>query len=338
MSRCRRIVVDRYGGPDVLRLALCETPAPGPGQVRLRMEAAGLAPADALMRAGRYPAGPRPGFVPGWDVVGRVEAAGPGVPADWEGRRCAALVLRGGHASHLCVNADRLVPVPAGVDALSAACLPLNYVAAHQMLHRLATARAGERVLVSGASGGVGTALLDLARLAGPRAVGTASAGHADVVSAFGAEPVDYRAGDVTARIADLSGGDGVDIALDAVGGATLTGAWRLLRPGGRLVSYGFPAAGLRSRRPSHAVLRQLLRLRWWSLVPQGRSAASYRLSAAARRRPETVQEDLGALVGQLASGRLRPLVAEAFPLERAARAHELLALGRHTGKILLIP
>ena len=317
----RSVVVLRFGDPDVLCVEVGALPEPGPGEVRVRVLAAGVAAADAQMRAGRYPGGnPRPPFVPGWDVAGVVDAVGPGTDRRWLGRPVVALVLRGGHTSHLCVSSAVAVPLPDAVDVLEAACLPLNYLTAHELVHRVAGVRAGERVLVRGAAGGVGTALLDVAGRAGAHTAGAASGDDQAIVTGYGADFVD-RAEDVA----------GFDVVFDPVG----TGAHAALRPGGRLVTYGFLAA-LRDRHPRRSALRDMARLRLRSLRPGGPRTMFYRLSVAARRDPGRLQRNLTTLVGELAAGQLRPLRGPRLPFDEAAEAHRLV-VGRTRGKILLL-
>jgi NADPH:quinone reductase len=322
----RSVVVRRFGDPDVLRVEVGAVPEPGPGELRVRVSAAGVASADAQMRAGRYPGGnPRPPFVPGWDIAGVVDAVGPGTARHWLGRPVVALVLRGGHTSHLCVPSAAAVPLPDTVDTLEAACLPLNYLTAHDLVHRVARVRAGERVLVRGAAGGVGTALLDVAGRAGARTVGAASGDDRAVVTAYGADFVD--------RADDISGFDvGFDVVFDPVGTGGHVAA---LRPGGRLVIYGFLAA-IQDRHPRGSALRTMTRLRLRSLLPDGRRTMFYRLSVAARRDPGRLQRTLATLVDELAAGRLRPLRGARLPFDEAAEAHRLVA-GRARGKVLLL-
>ncbi|MFF4879591.1 zinc-binding dehydrogenase [Micromonospora sp. NPDC000668] len=318
----RRVVVEHVGGPEVLRVVTDAAPEPGPGQVRLRVLAAGLARADLLMRAGCYPGpAPRPPFVAGWDATGVVDACGPGAEPSWAGRRALALTLTGGHASHVVVPESGLVAVPDGVDTAAAACLPLNYLTAYEMLHHAARVRPGERVLVHGAAGAVGTALLDVGRLLGAETYGVARPADRRLVQSFGASHVD-RSGWERMR---------ADVVLDPVGGAHVRRSFRALRPGGRLVAYGFLADGA-------SPLGGLARLRMWDALPNGRRAAFYRLSVAARRNPRRLNTATAALVAALAAGRLRPVVAACVPLDAAAEAHRLLAAGTLRGKVLLAP
>src|SRR5271169_1209259 len=222
----QHIRISRFGGPDVLELAEQPTlPEPGPGEVRIKVLAAGTGFTDTFIRRGRYPdfKGPLP-FTPGYDLVGVVETTGPGVTAPREGQVVADLCVTGGYAQYAIRPARFLVPVPPGVDPAEAVCLPLAYLTAWQMLPRCRHLAQGATILVVGASGTVGTALLDLARHLGLVAIGTASAANLAVIERFGARAVDYRAGDFVAAVRRLTagrvGGPGVDAVFDAIGGA----------------------------------------------------------------------------------------------------------------------
>lgn len=329
----RRLVVESFGGPEVLRVTRAPVPEPGPGEVRVRMLAAGLARADLLQRAGAYPGGPRPPFVPGWDVVGRVEAVGESVGSDLVGATVAALVLAGGHATHVVARADRLVRLPQGVDPVEAACLPVDHVTAAQLL-ALAQVPAGGVVLVHGASGGVGTALLALARRAGLRAVGTASPTGHEVVASLGAVPLDRRRAGLADAVRAAAGGK-VDAAFVAAGGVEVRRAGDAVRRGGRLVSYGFAPDPVAPRR---ALVRQAGTLLAWAADPRRPAVRVYRLSCSARRDPVRLREDLTGLVDLLAAGEIQPCVAARVPLAEAARAHAVLEERGAQGKVVLVP
>ena len=342
MTDARRVVVGALGGPDVLRVERTHLPEPGPGQALVRMRAAGLSYADLLLRSGRYPGGDRPPFVTGWDLVGTVDSLGPTGPRSGDhgvqvGQRVAAYVRRGGHGTHLLVPSDALVALPDGVDDAQAACLPLNYLTAYQMLHRVARVRPGQRVLVHGASGGVGTALLELAALAGARAHGTASSHKLHAVVRHGGVPVDRRRPDLTEHLGEAVPG-GFDAAFVAGDRRAVETARASVRPGGLLVSYGGAVGPGRARPPSVlAALPELARLRLRSLTGPVR-VRSYHSSRAVARRPEQARTDLVSLVDLLAAGRVAPVVAARVPLAEAGEAHRMLASGDTVGRIVLVP
>src|SRR5947199_2850373 len=173
--RNKRVIVTHYGGPDALRVVEEECPEPKEGEVRVRVLAAGVSLPDIMAREGVHPETPRLPFTPGWDLVGVVDRLGAGVSGIAPGQIVAALPISGAYAEFVCMPQRELVPVPSGVDAAEAVSLVLNYVTAYQMLHRSAKARPGQRVLIHGAAGGVGSALLQPGRLTGLEMYGTCS-------------------------------------------------------------------------------------------------------------------------------------------------------------------
>jgi NADPH:quinone reductase-like Zn-dependent oxidoreductase len=332
--RNRRVVITRKGGPEALALVEDDLPDPGPGEVQVRVLASGVAFGDVLKRRGLVPGMPPHPYTPGYDLVGMVEKVGAGVHRLEEGDRVAALVMNGANAERANVAADLPVVVPPGPGDAEALCLVLNYVTAWQMLHRVAAVRHGQRVLVHGAAGGVGQALLQLARLEGATAYGTASKAKHGIIERLGATPIDYRSEDFVVRVRGLSGG-GVDAAFDAVGGSHLFRSWRAVRPGGMLVSYGVSsglAGGMREILLTF-LLAGLLKLR-----PFGPRVRFYGILTSDCSTAETIRADLAALLALLADGRLEPLVAARLPLAEAAKAHDLVENARVAGKVVLVP
>src|SRR5262249_12592510 len=255
----RHVVLERTGGPEVLRVVEDELPAPGPGQARVKVLAADVSFSHVAMGRGQYPGAARLPFTPGYAMVGVVDQVGPEAPGPVVGQVVAALTFYGSYSQYLCVAARDLVPVPSGVDPAEAVCLVLNDVAAYQMLHRVARVAPGGRILVHGAAGGVGTAFLELGRMAGLEVYGTASKSKHDLVTRLGASPIDYRAEYFVARVAALTGGRGVDAAFDPLGFAHLKQSACVVRQGGSIVGYGFYAAANRGGNPVMDVLLQYL-------------------------------------------------------------------------------
>src|SRR5512140_1177510 len=219
LMKNRRIVVTRYGGPDALQVIEEECPEPQPGEVRVKVLAAGVSLPDVMAREGVHPeTAPLP-FTSGWDLVGVVDRLGAGTSGIEPGQIVAALPISGAYAEFVCLPHRELVPVPSGLDAAETVSLGLNYVTAYQMMHRSAHVKPGQRVLVHGASGGVGTALLQLGRLAGLEMYGTCSARGAQVVSDLGGTPIDYRQQDYVEEIHRLTG-EGLDVVFDPIGGS----------------------------------------------------------------------------------------------------------------------
>ena len=341
-----RIVVARYGGPDALRVAEEDRPDPKPGEVRMRVLAAGVSLPDVMMREGIHPETPRVPFTPGWDLVGLVDRLGDGVTRIEPGQRFAALPIHGAYAEFVCLPQQELVPVPAGLDAAEAVSLVLNYVTAYQMLHRSAKVRPGQRVLIHGAAGGVGTALLQLGRLARVEMYGTCSARLAPDVLALGAVPIDYQKQDFVQEIHRLTT-DGVDAVFDGIGGAHIWRSRQALRPGGRVVAYGLTgslqggrlASGESGRRNRFREIRVFLRYIVGSwLLPGRRRVVLYSIQWLKRLRPSVFREDLTVLFDLLKAQKIQPLIARRLPLVEARQAHELLGKGGITGKIILIP
>ena len=338
--RTHHVVVARHGGPDVLQFVETQRPEPGFGEARVSVEAAGVSAFDLIYRRwGHLPGSPRVPFALGEDVVGIVDAVGAGVSSLEVGQRVAggtwALGVGGGYAESVCLPQRELVPVPAGLDPAVAVCLVVNYLTAHLHLHRFGRARSGERLLVHGAAGGVGSATLELGRRAGLEMYGTASAKNHDLVLALGATPIDYRRDDFVERIRDLTD-DGVDLVIDTVGGWThLWRSYRTLRRGGRLVwlgSAGTNESGLRVGLLS-MLLAPLLRL-----IPDGRHMANTTdLGKFALAHNDWYRETLTELLDLAAVGRLEPVVAERMPLAEATRAHALLGHGGYAGKVVLV-
>src|SRR5918994_1922816 len=247
----KRVVVEQFGGPEVLRVVEEGDPRPGPGEVRVRVLAAGVSFTDAQLRAGTYLGVPKPPFTPGYELVGVVEELGPGCSRLREGDRVAALTVWGADAERVCVFEENTVEVPEDLDPAEVVSLVLTYMTAYQLLHRTAKVKSGETVLVHGAAGRVGTAVLELGAVAGLRLYGTCSARDGAAVERLGAVAIDYRTEDFLARVRELPG-KGVDVVLDGLGGALSLRSFRALRPGGRLVVFGYYstlAQGRRSRR-----------------------------------------------------------------------------------------
>jgi len=332
----RRVVVTRHGGPDVLQVVEEDLPEPGAGEVRVKVLAAGVSAYDLMhRRSGSLPGTPPVPFTPGEDVVGVVDKLGEGVSAVEPGQWVAGYPRGGGYAEFICLPASELVDVPAGVDPVEAVCLVANCLTAHMLLHPTVGVKSGERVLVHGAAGGVGSALLELGRLAGLELYGTASKYNHELVSALGATPIDYRTEDFVERICSLTG-DGVDAVFDPVGGARhIYRSYRALRAGGRLVSFGMAAT---SKAGVRVIPFTLLMVVLLMLFPGGKRARmSPNLAEYAPAHPDWYKETLAGLLDSLAEGRIKPVVAERNPLLEAGRAHELLERGGYAGKVVLV-
>src|SRR4249920_750447 len=236
--RHTRVIVTHYGGPDALQVVEEECPEPKNGEVRVRVLAAGVALPDIMAREGVHPETPPVPFTPGWDLVGTVDRLGAGCSGIEPGQIVAAMPISGAYAEFVCLPQRELVPVPSGLDAAEAVSVVLNYVTAYQMLHHSAKVRSGQRVLIHGAAGGVGSALLQLGRLAGLEMYGTCSSRGASAVSDLGGIPIDYQHQDFVKEIHRFTG-EGVDVVFDSIGGTHIWHSRKALRRGGRVVGYG---------------------------------------------------------------------------------------------------
>jgi NADPH2:quinone reductase len=339
--RVRRVVITRRGGPEVLRIVEEAVREPAPGEVRIRTLAAGVSFADIFMREGFHPESifRRPPFTPGWDIVGRVDATGAGVSAFQAGEIVTALPIVGGYAESIHLPEEELVRVPTGVDPAEAVSLVLNYVTAYQMLHRSTRVRREQAVLVHSAAGGVGTALLELGRLAGLEMYGTASFGKHATVRELGAVPIDYKQQDFVETCRELRPA-GVDVVFDGIGGWHLARSLRALRQRGLVVAYGLGSTAANGRQTPGAIFTNSLAWLWafsLNLVPGYKRVKLYSIQMLKRRRPNWFRKDLEELLSLLSQGRIRPLVADRFPLDEAARAQEVLAAGSTVGKLVLI-
>jgi NADPH2:quinone reductase len=341
-----RIIVTHYGGPDALQVVEEERPEPQAGEVRVRVLAAGVSLPDLMAREGVHPETPLVPFTPGWDLVGVVDRLGDGVSGIEPGRIVAAMPISGAYAEFVCLPQRELVPVPSGLDAAEAVSLVLNYITAYQMLHRSAKVRPGQRALIHGAAGGVGSALLHLGRLAGLEMYGTCSSRGASTVSALGGIPIDYQHQDFVEEIHRLTS-EGVDVVFDSIGGTNIWRSRKALRPGGRVVAYGLTGSlrggrlasgrgGRRHRYRAIAIFGLYIAGGW--LFPGRKRVVPYSIQTLKQLKPAWFRQDLIALFDLLQQKKIKPLIAQRLPLAEARQAHDLLGKGGVIGKIVLVP
>jgi NADPH2:quinone reductase len=341
----KRIIVSHYGGPDALQVVEEERPEPRPGEVRVRVLAAGVSLPDVMAREGIHPETPKVPFTPGWDLVGVVDQLGDGVTGIETGQIVAAMPISGAYTEFICLPLAELIPVPSGLDPAEAVSLILNYITAYQMMHRSAKVRSGGRVLIHGASGGVGSALLQLGRLAGLEMYGTCSARGASAVSDMGATPIDYQNQDFVKEIHRLTS-DGVDVVFDSIGGSHIWRSRKALRSGGRVVAYGLTGSlregrlasgrsGGRHRFRGIANFAVYIAAGW--IFPGRKRVVPYSIQTLKRLKPSRFRQDLIALFELLQKQKIKPLIAQKLPLVEARQAHELLGKGGVIGKIVLV-
>lgn len=339
----RQIVIPRHGPPEVLEVRESPDPHPGPGEVRLRVGAVGVNFADVLARMGLYPDAPPLPAVPGFEAAGRIDAVGEGVDEGRVGEPAVALVGHGAYADVLSVPASRVFPRPREMPAAEAAAMPVVYLTAHVALRVMGSLAAGQRVLVHNAGGGVGLAALDLCRLHGATAYGTASPWKHETLRERGAEAcIDYRSRDFEEEIDRLTGGDGVHLALDPLGGESWKKSYRCLCATGRLVIYGMSEGAPGRERSWTDLLKTLFRVPWLALHPlrllrDSRGVAGVNLRQI-RGRPEEARRWLEELFGRWEAGEIRPRVDREFPFSEAAAAHACLQDRENLGKVVLVP
>jgi NADPH:quinone reductase-like Zn-dependent oxidoreductase len=332
--RNRLVQVARFGGPDELEVVDAPMPTAGRGEVRVRVLASSVVYTDVTIRRHLYPQTMhlRPPFVLGYDVVGEIDQLGDDVRGFQLGDRVADMTVVGSNVAYRTLRADDLTRVPASVDAAEAATLILSWTTAYQLLHRVARVQRGQRVLVQGAAGAVGQALLTLGRMAGLELWGTARGEHTGLVREFGAMPIDYQREDFT-RV--LPGG--FDVVYDGVGEDGYRRSFAALARGGLLCAYGY-SASVEAQRRMFTILMWIARLYLWRWLPGGKRARFYSINAMRARRPAWFREDLEHLFELLATGTIQPRVAARISFDEVAEAHRRLEAGSLEGKIVLCP
>lgn len=338
----RAIWTTGTNGPSSLEVRETEDPEPGPGQVRIRVRGAGLCFAEVMAAQGLYPGAPKFPAVLGYEVAGVIDKVGPGADGRKAGRRVVALVRYGGHSDVVCVPEDRALAIPHGKDFTEAAAIPVNYLTAYHILFRTAHVEPGERVLVHMAAGGVGTAALQLCRAIGNvETFGTASAAKHPAIREEGCtHPVDYHATDYAKEVKRLTGGEGVDVVLDPLGGADSRKGLKLLRPGGRLVTYGFANLTSGARRNPARVLRQTASMPLLTplqLMNANKTVAGVHIGRLMSR-TDLLTQELTEVLALWAAGTITPRIDTTVPFDKAADAHRRILSHGNTGKIVLIP
>jgi len=326
----KSVVVAQRGGPEVLQIVENELQPPIKMEVRVRVLATGIGRTDANYRYGLSPFAPKVPFVPGYEIMGIVDAVGEAVTRVAVGDRVAALTGHGGYSEMIYLGDEHLVKVPQSLDSADVVVVVLNYVSAYQMLHRVAKVKSGDKVLVNGASGGMGTALLELGNLAGLKMYGTASQSKHHILTQFGATPIDYLSQDFVEVIRQTEQ-DGLDFVFEGMGGDHGDRALSVLRRGGKLIAYAAPSGGVLS------IVKDAFKLIRVNLFSGGKKAEFYGITALYMRDKTPFMEDLPKLFQLLEEGKIKPIITERLPLLEAKRANELLESGKVTGNIVLL-
>ncbi|WP_312907260.1 quinone oxidoreductase family protein [Natronosalvus caseinilyticus] len=322
----RVIEVNEYGDSGVLQTAEHEVPQPGPGEVRIDVEAAGINFADVMQRRGVYPGGPEPPYVPGMEAAGTVDATGEGIDLE-EGDRVVGMLGGGGYAEYATANAQMLLPIPDGMSFEEAAGFPVQFLTAHSCLFEWGGLEEGESVLIQAAAGGVGTAAVQLASRAGAEVFGTASIEEKlELAADLGCDhPIQYTEVDFRDPVEEATDGEGVDLVLESVGDDVFDRSLDALGHFGRLVTYGV-ASGV----PASAENRRLLF--------ENKSVVGFHLGQASRHDPKRIMQAIPDLTQGLADGELEVIVGETFALEDASEAHQFIEDRKSVGKVVLIP
>jgi NADPH:quinone reductase-like Zn-dependent oxidoreductase len=333
--RYKSVTVTKRGGPKVLQVVENDLRPPSAGEARVKILATTVCLPDVQARYGQTPIAPKVPFVPGYAIVGTVDAVGQpkrsdgkGVPGAAVGDRVAALTISGGYAEYITLDENNLIPVPDALDPAEAVTLILNYIVAYQTLHRSAKVEAGDKILIIGASGGVGTALLQLGKLAHLRMYGIASESKHHILTEHGATPIDYHTQDFV-EVIHQAEPDGLDAVFDGMVWGYLDRGFSLLRRGGTWVQYGNPLS-------FSGLLRLLSKLVLLNLLPNGRSLKLYGTTTSKFGRGRYL-EDWATLFDLLEEGKIKPIIMEKFPILEAAQANELLESGQVIGNVVLV-
>jgi len=322
----KSIIVTERGGPEVLKIVENDLRESKPGEVRVRILATPVCQDDIAVRVGNRPFLAKPPYVPGYSILGEVDAVGEGVTQVAVGDRVAALTQYGGYAEYIYLPEDELVQVPKTLDPAEAVLLILNYVVAYQTLHHVAGVKPGDKILVIGASGGVGTAYLQLGKLAGLKMYGLASPCKHDILTAYGAIPIDYHSQDFV-EVIRKEEPDGIDYVFNGMGEEVFTRGMKVLRRGGILVHYGGPMSLL-------SFFLLVVKLLFYNLLPNGNKIKGY---GTHRGKIDLFKEDWERLFKLLEEGKIKPIIAARFPLLEAAKGNELLESGGVIGNVVLL-
>jgi len=332
--RNRIVQIRQFGDTDGLKVVDAPLPQAGQGEVRVRVLASGLEYTDTLIRRHLYPqtASRRPPFVMGYDLVGEIDQLGNGVSGFQIGDRVADMTVVGSNATYCTLKAKDLTRVPTGVDAAEAAALILSWTTAYQLLHRAARVRRGQRVLVHGAAGAVGQALIVLGRMAGLELWGAARGEHAPLIRELGTIPIDYDREDFTRVFPG-----GFDVILDGIGEDGYRRSFAALKSGGLLCAYGY-SAGVQAQHRMLTMLMWIARLYLWRWLPGGKRAQFYSINIMRARHPNWFREDLEQLFSLLATRSIQPRIAERISFDGVLEAHRRLEKGGLEGKLVLCP
>ncbi len=330
----KKVIIKQFGEINELELVTeKELPEPASDEVRVKVQNACANFTDVMIRKGMYPdVKEKPPFTPGYDMVGVVDKIGNGVENFKKGDRVADMTVIGSYAEYMCIPAEKLIKVPESLDAGKAVSLVLSYVTAYQMMFREANIQKGQSILVHGASGAVGQAMLQLAKHFQVKVFGTASHEKHNMVSQYNAIPIDYKSQDFVEEIKKQTD-NGVDAVFDAIGGKNFKKSFKTLKPGGKLIGYGFYNAVMGK---GGNIPLEFMKLMLWNLLPNGKKTSFYSIGAMRNKHPEWYKQDLEILFGMLERGEIQPPIDRKMPLSAIKEAHELIESGNLKGKIII--
>lgn len=324
----KTVVITRKGDPSVLKIKEKFLEDPQEHELQIKIMAAGVSSTDVAMRYGFYPFAPKIPFIPGYEIVGEVTALGSAVRRFKVGDKVAALTVHGGYSEYIILKEDDLVAVPHGISNGQAVACILNYCTAYQILHRVLQVDKGDKLLILGASGGVGSAMVDLGKNIGLKMYGTSSSRKHYWLLQNGAVPLDYKSGNLENELMKMEP-EGMDYVVDGVGGNSIQMGYRALKRGGKLVEYAYPNF--------IGMLLGLLKIKWKNLIPDGKNGVFYGISASYQKDRAQILGDLSIIFDLLKSGKINPLVDKQFHLTEAASASRYLESGLAFGKVVLV-
>jgi synaptic vesicle membrane protein VAT-1 len=337
----RQVVITKSGGPHVLTIREQEDKRPGTGEVAIRVKAAGINFADIMARKGLYPDAPKPPCVVGYEVSGHVEAVGKGVDPTLRGKPVLALTRFGGYADRVLVPVGQVSEKPASLSFEQAAAIPVNYLTAYQLLVVMGSLKPGESVLIHNAGGGVGLAALEIARKIGAVTFGTASPGKHDFLRAKGLDhPIDYRTGDWAKKILELTGGRGVELIMDPLGGKNWKKSYRVLRATGRMGMFGMSTVTESRGAIVIRFVRLLVQTPWFHpfrLMNANKAVFGVNMGHLWNEGLK-VNGWMQALLLGVEEGWVNPHVDRSFRFEEAGKAQTYIEERRNVGKVVLVP
>lgn len=329
----KRIIITAFGEPEVMQLVEEKIlPEPKLGEVRIKVLKTSANFTDVMIRKGKYPdVKDKPPFTPGYDMVGIVDKLGEGSTEFQLGDKVADMTVIGAYAEYICLAEKKLTRVPDHIDSSEAVTLILSYVTAYQMLHRIAKISEGKSILIHGAAGAVGIAMLQLGKLLKLKMYGTASKSKHATVTKYGGIPIDYKSEDFVKRIHELSS-EGLDAVFDPIGGENFKKSFNTLKPGGILVAFGFYNAVMGK---GGNIPFEFMKVLLWNILPNGRKSSFYTIGGLRKKHPEWFKEDLINLFQLLENGDIKPEIANHFTLDKAIQVHHKIENAEIEGKIV---